>query len=135
MEPTMWTEILTRIIVTLVAALGLYLTLMAPVVVRKVTAWIDAKRGEAEDGVAQEKREARQDRIEQIATMAVGATMQTYVSALKAGAEDGKLQPAERKEAFAKAITTVRKHLLEEGIDAASEILEDYIEEAVARLK
>ena len=82
-----------------------------------------------------EAREERQDRILRIITTAVSSTMQTFVSGLKSAATDGKLTAAERKEAFAKTITAVRKHMLNEGLKESSEILEDYIEEAVARLK
>lgn len=135
MEPTTWTEVWTKIIIGGVGLLVTYTTLMAPVIIKSVKDWINARRDEARTGVELERAQARQKRIEDIVMMAVNATTQTFTGTLKAKAADGKLTFEEAGEAFSKTITTARKHLIASGIDESSEILEDYIEEAVARLK
>jgi len=131
-------EILLQILMVLLNAVLLAVTLATPILVPRLVRLLAAKRDVATNEVEQEKRAERQSRIEDACVTAVNSIAQGYVSPLKDAASDGKLTEAERKEAFAKAITAARKHLLTlgiEGVDVSSEILEDYIEEAVGRLK
>lgn len=131
-----WEEALTKYAIALVDCLLLVVTLCVPILVRHLIRWLNSKRKREETEAEVASRVARQERIEGIVMTATRAVGQTYVSELKAAVADGKLTPEERKEAFAKTITMVHKHLLSEKIlDVSSEILEDYIEEAVARLK
>ena len=67
------------------------------------------------------------------------AVTQKYVSEMKRLSEDGRLTKADRDEAMRQTLLMIKKHLLDEGIDTQTEILSellvDYVEEAVARLK
>ena len=132
MEPT-WTNVATNAIMALKGLLLVVVTAATPVLVRRVMDWLASKRAKDESDAGIAEAEDRQRKIENIIVMAVNATAQTYTSALKEAAADGKLTKEEAKEALAKTITTVRKHLIASGIPASSELLEDYIEEAVAR--
>ena len=134
-----WTEALLKFTIAVVDALIVALIPCVVLGVRHLVGWLNSKRRLEETEEQIQRREERQSYLENLVVTCVHAVKQTYVDDLKAKAADGKLTPEERAEAMAKTMTMLRKHLLDQGMkysDAyTSEILTDYVEEAVARLK
>ena len=134
-----WTEALLKFTIAVVDALIVALIPCVVLGVRHLVGWINSRRIAEETDAEQMKREARQQKIEELITTAVFATKQTYVDDLKAKAADGKLTAEERKEAMARALTCARKLMAADGIafteQHMSDVLTEFVEEAVARLK
>ena len=128
-------ETSVTIIVAAITALGSVITALIGWLAKRGVNYLDKKTEIMDEASKVQQKEAIKKRIVDIVTLAARSTMQTYVDAIKAGNEDGKLTKEEADEAFKRTADTALSILKEEGIEVGRDVLDTVIEAVVGKLK